>query len=339
MSYTYSFSGLSNYFKDMGVAPANPDSSSIAGGFISPVWLASIYGGSFTWSADVSYHGTTGAVKFTATDGLGHSIWYIMTVHASISGHTVTGANGSIELSSGEKYVWSYKFDGSHNVVDYSFSQVGALDYAAIGHISFNNDDVVGGTFSKSDFTINDLYSGNVTFNATSVDAHFTLNYARGSFSYGIVNGVDHVFGSFGDDMIFGNGGLDNLGGGSKDDVISINGGSLGKLSGGSGFDTLQITGSINLSENILRGFEQIDLGVSKNNVNVTLSEESLIWSSVMRGTTLTILGDAGDHLNLAGAVRGSLANGYYDYTIDFAGRSMHVNIDSDIITNVLPIS
>ena len=333
MSYSYTFSGLSDYFKDMGVAPANPDSSSIAGGFVSPAWLAAIYGGGFTWSDTVSYHGTTGPVKFTGNDGLGHSIWYIMTT----LDHTVTGANGSIELSTGDKYVWSYKLDGG-NVINYAFAQVGAPDYAAIGRISFSNDEVVGGTFSQSDFTINDLYSGAVTFNATSADAHFTLNYARGSFSYGIVNGVDRVFGSFGDDMIFGNGGLDNLGGGSKDDVISINSGSIGKLSGGSGFDKLQITGSSDLRDDILRGFEQIDLGVGQYPITVSLSEESLIWSSVMRGQTLTILGDANDHLNLAGAVRGSLSNGYYDYTIDFAGRTMHVNIDSDIITSVLPI-
>jgi hypothetical protein len=337
MSYTYSFSGLSDYFKDMGVKADDPDPDSFATGFVSPVWLAAIYGGGLSWSLDPSVHGTTGSFKFTASDGLGHSFWYKFTYHASLSGYTPTGANGSIELSTGDKYVWSYKLSGGV-AINYSFSQVGAPDYAAIGRISFSNDEVVGGTFSKSDFTINDLYSGAVTFNATSADAHFTLNYARGSFSYGIVNGVDRVFGSFGDDMIFGNGGLDNLGGGSKDDVISINGGSLGKLSGGSGFDTLQITGSINLSENILRGFEQIDLGDGKNAITVTLSEESLIWSSVMRGQTLTILGDANDHLNLAGAVRGSLANGYYDYTIDFAGRTMHVNIDSDIVTSVLPV-
>ena len=337
MSYTYSFSGLSDYFKDMGVAPANPDSSSIAGGFVSPAWLAAIYGGGFTWSDTVSYHGTTGPVKFTGNDGLGHSIWYIMTT----LDHTVTGANGSIELSTGDKYVWSYKLDGG-NVINYAFAQVGAPDYAAIGRISFSNDEVVGGTFSQSDFTINDLYSGAVTFNATSADAHFTLNYARGSFSYGIVNGVDRVFGSFGDDMIFGNGGLDNLGGGSKDDVISISDDNVGKLSGGSGFDILQISanGAFDLSDSILRGFEEIDL--SKYSVNLTLSQESLIWSSVMRGKVLSILGEANDTLNLLGAVKTEVTDanndGFFDYSISFAGRSMSIHIDTEIIVSVLPV-
>ncbi len=329
MSYSYNFSGLSNYFKDMGVQPATEPFSPFAP---SDAWLNAALGatGIPRVTYDLAY--SSGAARWVFTYH-----WDSLNIHSTMTGTLKIGSggkiSGSIGFDTGEKYSWS--FDSGTGVYSYSNGTSGP-DYTVLGKIDFTNDGiVVGGTFSQSDFTINDLYSGAVTFYATSADAHFTLNYARGSFSYGIANGVDRVFGSFGDDMIFGNGGLDNLGGGSKDDVISINGGSLGKLSGGSGFDTLQITGNINLSDNILRGFEQIDLGDGKNAITVTLSEESLIWSSVMRGQTLTILGDSNDRLNLAGAVKTEAtdanSDGFYDYTIDFAGRSMVIEIDTSI--------
>jgi len=338
-SYSYNFSGLSTYFKEMGVEP--PTDNNFSPFSPSASWAAGIVGLSdlprITY--DVGY--SSGSARWVVSYH-----WDSLNIHRTMTGTAkYSGGNlsGSISFDSGEKFAWT--FNTSSGKYTYSTSS-GGIDYAVVGDIDIsNNGVVVGGTFYKngvptSDFSITDLYNGQVFFVANSADAHFTLNYARGSFSYGIVNGDDHVFGSFGDDMIFGNGGRDNLGGGSLDDTVVLSGSSIGRVSGGSGIDSLRLLNNIDLSDEILRGFEHLDLASAS--VNLTLSAESLIWSSVARGRVLDILGDSGDTVNFDNDANNNVSlttddvanDGFNNYLVTFAGRSMNIHIDADIHLN-----
>lgn len=114
--------------------------------------------------------------------------------------------------------------------------------------------------------------------------------------------GDDVLWGFAGRDDIAGGRGADRLEGGEGNDFLSYGGADV-SISGGSGFDTLRLGGSLDLREVAGRqvsGFERISMEGGKDGV-LTVDAQALLDLSPAR-SALTVLGDAGDTVALAGS-------------------------------------
>ena len=131
--------------------------------------------------------------------------------------------------------------------------------------------------------------------------------------------GGDTIFGQGGDDTLIGGAGADSLFGGADDDILIFDSADTA-IDGGTGNDTLRAsTGDIDLPGfgGTLAGIEAIDLNTDAGANVLTLASADVLQSDT---DTVTVLGDAGDTVNLSGVwILGASVGGFTAYTLGAA--------------------
>jgi Ca2+-binding RTX toxin-like protein len=213
------------------------------------------------------------------------------------------------------------------------------------GHgFTFNltNGTLTGGTVTQTigyqdgvkQFTITGLNHSALTIynELNSFDAQGLLGYAfNGNDQMTGSSGADAINGYNGNDKIDGGGGADKINGGAGNDTLVYGAGDTLNGAGGT-LDTLQITvSSVDLSNNTanpntrLLNFEQVDVRSGAHTLKLGKADV-LDMSST---STIKILGDSGDTVNIVGTQSegGSAPTGFTRYTI---GSAILI-IDSDV--------
>ncbi|WP_171527027.1 type I secretion C-terminal target domain-containing protein, partial [Acinetobacter indicus] len=201
------------------------------------------------------------------------------------------------------------------------------------------NYDIIQGTSANN--TLNNSVAGTIHERLYGFDGDDTLNGGDGNDLLRGGSGNDTLNGGDGNDVLIDGNGYDTLNGGNGNDLIMISGTGFAAIDGGAGTDTLTLLGGIDLdlsnyngaSEPTIHNIERIDLGNEQAGSKLTLTASDVL--NVTGGTSLQILGDANDQVQMIGAIKGaeSTINGV-TMTQYMLGANT-VFVDNDIVNGL----